>query len=257
MPKIQNVSTPLTARAPTAHAAPKKAAAQAPSQVSKGWAAKTGTVAAKAPRYPEVATTAKAFVDAYAKGSKAISQMDMVASSQGTNKAADALLTRVATELASQLSDRGQDAAGAKVLKDLDGFMKKVGPAKSYYVDPERGSMASLEDNGDRMTKVMNQLARLSAQLGKVNAEPAGEYQQAYNRQAGGMLVQAEADFAGAFMKAYDVNADDAVITKAQTFFKALPRNVDSQVESRGGTLEPLERAGGAATALNDFAKKL
>jgi hypothetical protein len=27
----------------------------------------------------------------------------------------------------------------------------------------------------------------------------------------------------------------------------ALPKNVDSQVESRGGSLEPLERAGGAA----------
>ena len=66
-----------------------------------------------------------------------------------------------------------------------------------------------------------------------------------------------EARFALAFQKAYNEAGDDAVITKAQTFFKALPKNVDSQIESRGGSLEPLERAGGTATALADFAKKL
>ena len=43
----------------------------------------------------------------------------------------------------------------------------------------------------------------------------------------------------------------------AQTFFKALPKNVDSKIENRGGSLEPLERAGGAARALNEFAAKL
>lgn len=254
MPKIQNVSTPVTARAAsTTQAAPKKPAAkpaQAAQTQAAGWGAKTT-------KYPEVATTAKAFVDAYAAGAKAMTQFDMVESSVGTNKAADAMLRHVAGELASQLGDRGKDAAGAKVLKDLDAFFKKTGPAQHYHLDPERGTMAALEDNGDRMTKVLGQLEKLAAQLEKVNAEPAGETQQAYNRSAGGDAVLQEARFALAFQKAYNEAGDDAVITKAQTFFKALPKNVDSQIESRGGSLEPLERAGGTATALADFAKKL
>jgi hypothetical protein len=43
----------------------------------------------------------------------------------------------------------------------------------------------------------------------------------------------------------------------ARKHLKALPKNVDSKIENRGGSLEPLERAGGAARALNEFAAKL
>lgn len=85
-----------------------------------------------------------------------------------------------------------------------------------------------------------------------------GEFQQAYNRHAGGELVRAEANFTLALNAAWAKGGyDDAVFKKAQTFFKALPRSVDSQVESRGGSLEPLERAGAATKALNDFAAAL
>lgn len=258
MPKIQNASTPVIRTPKQAPVAtPKKPAAE-PAKVNGGWAAKTGAVSApKAQKYPEVATAAKNFVDAYAVANKATNQMAMVEGSVGCANAGDALLKRATEELASQLSDRGQDKAAAKVTKDMDAFFKKIGPPKHYRLDPERGTMASLEDNGERMTKVLAQMAKVSAELGKVNKEPAGEYQQAYNRSAGGDEVKAEVDFALKFQKAYNEGGDDAVIKKAQTFFKALPKNVDSQVESRGGSLEPLERAGGAATALNDFAKTL
>jgi len=159
--------------------APKpKATEQA--QVNKGLAPKTsGATAPRAPRYPEVASDAKGFVDAYQKAGKAMN------------------------ELASQLADRGQDAK----------------------------------------------------QLGQVNKEPAGEYQQAYNRQAGGDAVMQEARFAIAFKKAYD--KDEKVGAQVETFFKGLPKKIDSQIESRGGSMEPLERAGGTATALAEMTKKL
>lgn len=258
-----NVSTTAaqrsTPKAPAA--APKKPAAQAQTQAKQGWGAKAATGVTMAPRaqkYPEVATDAKKFVDAYAVGSKAMTQVEMVNSSIGTNKAADQLLKSAVSELASQYADRGMDAKGEKALKDLDAFFKKIGPTVPYHLDAERGTMAALEDNGDRMTKVLGQLAKVSAELGKVNKEPSGENQFAYNRSAGGDLVKAEVDFALSFQKKYNESgADDAVIKKAQTFFKALPKNVDSQVESRGGSMEPLERAGGAAKFLNDFAAAL
>jgi hypothetical protein len=260
MPRIQKSSMPVTV--PNANAqqttAPRKpAASTSQASVKQGWTAGVGSATAK-PKYPEVATTAKNFVDAYAAGNKAMTQVEMVNSSINCNKAADAMLTLLATELSSQYADRGQDAKGAKVQKDLATFFNKVGQPKAYRLDPERGTMASLEDNGARMEKVLAQLQKLSAELGKVNAEPAGEYQQAYNRSAGGDFVKAQADFALKFQKRYsESGADDAVIKKAQTFFKALPKNVDSQVQSRGGSLEPLERAGGAARLINEFAAKL
>jgi hypothetical protein len=267
MPKIAPKPAPRTAAtsnaAPAKPAKPAAAATQAATPKTWGSAKPQGTWAAAgaarpkpAPaQYPPVATNAKAFVDSYALPTN--TQVEMVASSQATNQAADALLNEVATELASQLGDRGQDAAGEKVMKDLNAFMKKLGPAKGYYVDPDRGSMAALEDNGDRQTKVMAQLGKLTAQLNKVNAEPAGENQQAYNRNAAGSAVAAEATFAMKFEKAYNIDGDDALVKQAQSFFKALPKKVDSQVESRGGSMEWLERSGGAATALNDYAAKL
>jgi hypothetical protein len=259
MPKIQP-GTPAavrTARQEPA-AAPKKTVAQAPQQKA-GWAAKTaGTGAASAKvKYPEVATTAKAVVDANAKASKAMSQMDMVAGSVEINKATDGVLKRTMQELSSQLADRGQDQKADAVLKDMDAFFKQVGGAKGYYVDPDRGSMAALEDNGDRMQKVSAKLAEVAAELGKVNAEPSADNQQAYNRSAGGDAVKQEALFTLAFQKAADGGNADKAISAAQTFFKALPKNVDSQIESRGGSMEPLERAGGTATALEEMSKKL
>ena len=183
--------------------APKpKATEQA--QVNKGLAPKTsGATAPRAPRYPEVASDAKGFVDAYQKAGKAMNQMAMVEGSVDINNAADKLLAKTMNELASQLADRGQDAK----------------------------------------------------QLGQVNKEPAGEYQQAYNRQAGGDAVMQEARFAIAFKKAYD--KDEKVGAQVETFFKGLPKKIDSQIESRGGSMEPLERAGGTATALAEMTKKL
>lgn len=52
------------------------------------------------------------------------------------------------------------------------------------------------------------------------------------------------------------VTSGTTKVIDAQTFFKVFPRNVDSQIESRGGSMEPLERAGGTATALADMTKK-
>jgi hypothetical protein len=256
--KIQNgspIARPTQVASRPVETAPKpKATEQA--QVNKGWAPKaSGVSAAKAPKYPEVATDAKAFVDAYKSASKAMSQMDMVEGSVTINNAADKLLKSTMNELASQYADRGQDAKSDAVLKDLEKFMKHLGPAKHYRLDPDRGTMASLEDNGDRMTKLMGKLTSVANELGKVNKEPAGDFQQAYNRNAGGEAVMQEARFAVAFEKAY--NKDEAVLGQAEAFFKTLPKKIDSQIESRGGTMEPLERAGGTATALAEMTKKL
>ena len=226
-----------------------------PERANVGWSPVAGTRPGRA-RYPEVATAAKGFVDAYANASKARSQMEMVAGSVDINHAADALLKRTAEELASQLADRGQDAKSDQVLADLDRFNTQIGPPRGYRMDPERGTMASLEDNGERMDKVMAKLASVAKELGKVNKEPIGEFQQAYNRQAAGEAIMNEALFAGAFQKAYDKNGDDQVIKDAQTFFKGLPKKVDSQDESRGGSLEPLERSGATSAALIDMTKK-
>jgi len=261
MTKIQSkapAAVRTTARAEIA--APTKATAPA-AQAKAGWGPKAASTSASSavsrPKYPEVATGAKGVVDAYAHASKAMSQMDMVAGSVETNKAADAVLTRTMQELSYQLADRGQDQKSEAVLADMASFFKKIGPPKGYRLDPERGTMASLEDNGDRMTKVQAKLAKVAAELGKVNAEPSGDNQQAYNRNSGGEAIRQEALFTLAFQKAADGANGDKAIADTQTFFKALPKKIDSQVESRGGSMEPLERSGGAATALAEMATKL
>lgn len=261
MPKVQSRTTvsPPTTRQPTSAPKPKQKATE--SRTPSGWGPRTnnvgGATGTTRSKYPEVATNAKGVVGAYAQGNKAISQMDMVSGSVQINKATDAVLKRTVEELSVQLADRGQDTKSAAVLADLDAFFKKVGPPKGYRVDPERGSMASLEDNGERMDKVTAKLAQVAAQLGKVNAEPSGDNQQAYNRNAGGESVRQEALFTLAFQKAANGADGDKAISMAQTFFKALPKKIDSQIESRGGSMEPLERAGGTATALKEMSEKL
>lgn len=258
MAKIQSgspIARPTQVASRPIETAPKpKATAQA--QVNKGWAPSTsGVSTAKAPKYPEVASDAKAFVDAHKQAGKAMNQMDMVAGSVTINNAADKVLKNTMQELASQLADRGQDTKADAVLKDLEKFMAKLGPPKQYRMDPERGTMASLEDNGDRLDKVMAKLTSAANELGKVNKEPSADNQQAYNRSAGGDAVMQEARFVVAFDKA--ANKDEKVVGQAEAFFKTLPKKIDSQIESRGGSMEPLERAGGTATALAEMTKKL
>ncbi len=260
MTRIQS-RTPAAAARSTTAAAPKKAAAstaKAP-QAKAGWAPKAASVSAAGKSksaLPMPAPTAKAFVDAYASGTSALSQMAMVASSQTTNQAGDAMLQHVAGELQAQLADRGLDKEADAVGQDLAKFFKSAGPIQAYHLDPDRGTMAALEDNGDRMTKVLGKIGELAAQLGKVNAEPSGENQQAYNRNAGGLSVQREAEFAVAFAHAYEKNGDEQVIKDAQSFFKALPKKVDSQIESRGGSMAPLEFAGATGEALAAMSAK-
>lgn len=261
MPKIQSRVPSQVARPPSkpAASAPKPAAPAA--QAKAGWGTKAASVAGPAAasqaRYPEVATTAKGLVDAHARAAKAMNQRDMVETSVGVNDAMDAVLKRTATELAGQLTERGQGAKADKVLKDLDGFFKKTGPAQHYRMDPERGTMGSLEDNSDRMTKLTAKLDKLAAELGKVNKEPVGDNQRAYNRHGGGEAVRQEALFALTFQKAADGGSSEKAISQAQAFFKALPKKIDSQIEFRGGSMEPLERAGSTAAALEAMSKKL
>jgi hypothetical protein len=246
-------SSQVSAQKPAS--APKATAQASTSQgtVKAGWSPGAG----KAARAPAVAPEVTELLNAYKSAGKAMNQMDMVSGSVDINNKADALLKRVGAELASQLSDRGQEAKGDKVLKDLDTFFKDAGPARGYRMDPERGTMASLEDNGFRMTKVMGKLSQLADQLDKVNKEPAGEWQQAMNRSAGGEAVEQQARFALAFEKAYHGDKGEKALSSAVAFLKALPAKIDAGIESRGGSLEPLERAGGTAAALEAFAKNL
>ncbi|MBI5543858.1 MAG: hypothetical protein HY901_08235 [Deltaproteobacteria bacterium] len=224
----------------------------------------TGSVAApkavaqaSEPEY-SLAPNAKGLVDAHKRAESAQSQVAMVNGSVEINQAADELLRSVAEELSSQLSDRGQETKANDVMANLEKFFEKTGPARGYRLDPERGTMASLEDNGERMDKVMAQLETMVGELRKVNAEPANECQQAYNRQAYGESIAQEGVFALAFEKAYNKAPDTkAVIEKAERFFQNLPGRVESQVESQGGSMEPLERSGALARALAKQAEAL
>lgn len=256
MTRIQSNRPVAAARTETAA---KPAAQQAPAkaEVSKGWAPKAaGAVGrASAAKVPDVAAHARAVVESFVAGNKAMTQVDIVGSTVQHNKAAEAMVQTLATELASQYRDRGNEKAAAKVEKDLASFTRSLGPVKGYYVDPDRGSMAAVEDNGVRSEKLNFKMQELANKLDQVNAEPAGEHQQAYNRHAGGTLISAEAKLLGALGEAM-VNGDSNVAEKTLSFLKALPKKVDSQIESRGGSMEPLERAGGAARAINDFVAK-
>jgi hypothetical protein len=251
VPRIQ--SSQSTPRALTNQpSAQRPATAQAK---TTGKAAVTQAWGTKPSKVPEVATAARGLVDAYREASKATNQQAIVAGSQRVNDAADLLLKRTMTELASQHELRGNTDKADAVLQDLEKFMSKVGPSQPYRLDPERGTMGSLEDNDERLDKVMAKLASASEQLGKVNKKPAAENQQAFNRHAGGEAIRQEARFALAFQKAY--LRDDKVLRQADTFFKALPKKVEGQVESRGGSLEALERFSATSEALAEMTKKL
>lgn len=254
MPRIQSPArTAVTA--PTARTEAKKPAAAAPQQqeVSKGWGPKAAGVGRPArPQVPDVATNARAVVESMVAGNKAMSQMEIVASTVQHNKAAEGMVKDLASELASQYRDRGNEKAAAKVEKDVAKFLKDLPPVKGYYVDPDRGSMAAVEDNGERSEKLNFKIAEFANALDKVNAEPAGDFQHAYNSHARGTLAATEARFVGALGEAL-VNGDGDAAEKALAFLKALPKKVDAQIESRGGSMEPLERAGGAQAALQKY----
>lgn len=255
MSRIQNAPRPAVAAA-TTRPEPKKAAAATTQQaeVSKGWGPKaTGAVGRPSrPPVPDVAANARGVVESMVAGNKAMNQMAIVASTVQHNKAAEAMVKHLALELAQQYRDRGNETAAAKVEKDLASFTKDLGPVKGYYVDPDRGSMAAVEDNGERSEKLNFKLQELANKLDEVNAEPAGEFQQAYNSHARGQLASAEARLVGALGEAL-VNGGEGVAEKALAFLKKLPTQVDAQIESRGGSMEPLERAGGAQAAIQKF----
>lgn len=257
MPRIQSPARPAVT-APAARAEAKKPAAAAAQQqeVSKGWGPKAAGVGRPSrPQIPDVATNARAVVESMVAGNKAMSQMEIVASTVQHNQAAEGMVKDLGAELAAQYRDRGNEKAAAKVEKDLSKFLKDLPPVKGYYVDPDRGSMAAVEDNGERSEKLNFKIAEFANSLDKVNAEPAGEYQQAYNAHARGNLAATEARFVGALGEAL-VNGDEKGAEKALAFLKALPKKVDAQIESRGGTMEPLERSGGAQAALQAYMDK-
>jgi hypothetical protein len=239
----QEPSTPRAAEQAKSSAGPAKA----------GWTPGAG----KAARAPAVAPEVTDLALAFKAAGMALSQMDMVAGSVNINNKADALLMKTATELGAQLQDRGMDAKAVKVVKDLAKFFTQVGPAKGYRMDPERGTMASLEDNGDRLTKVMKKLGELANQLDRVNQKPVAEGQQLYNRQAYGESVEQQARLAIALEEATQQPNGDQKVSSAIAFLKALPAKIDASIESRGGSLEPLERWGGTASALEQFTGKL
>lgn len=247
------MSQKITARSPqalTSTKAPVKNEAAKP-------AAKTQSVAQNtAAKLPQPAPQAKALVDANVNQSKATSQMDMVAGSVQVNKAADELLKFTTQMLAQSLEMHGQSSNAKAVLADTDKLLKSVGEPKGYYVDPQRGSMAALDDNYARQKKVMDRLSTVAAQLEKSNT-PTGDSQMAMNMVSANGSVVAQAKYAVAFQKLYDQQGTEAVLKEAQTFFSKLPKRVDSQIESRGGSLEPLERADATAEALTQATKKL
>ena len=256
MPKIGSRPQPVASAQVSAKpaTAQKKAEATGSQSTQKaGWTPGAGGKA----KPPAVAPEITELVGAYKKAEKAMSQMDMVAGSVEINNAADKLLKRVATELATQYDDRDLGTSAEQVVLEMEKFFRDVGPARGYRMDPERGTMASLEDNGARMDKVLGKLKEMTERLHAVNKEPNGDHQQALNRSAFGESVEQQGRFALAFDKAYHGGNGDKALASASAFLKALPGKIDAGIESRGGSLEPLERAGGTASALEEFSKKL
>jgi len=258
MPRIQQPSprpVSVQSTAPKSPARTPSKTAEQEQPVQRGWAPKTsGVRPSSRPQVPDVATGARAFVEAMIVGQKAMSQVDMVKASIQQNNALEGLVKNTGAELAEQLRFRGDEKGAAKVEKDLASFMKGLKAPQPYHLDRERGTMAALEDNGARAEKLQFKLAELANGLAKANKEPAGEYQAAYNAQARGSLVEAEARFVAALGEAYvNGNGDGKVLDGAMKFLKALPRQIDAKIENRGGSLEPLERDGGAASALTKY----
>ncbi len=239
-----------------------KPAQPAPTKELKtGWspgAKVKGVVAEKAskPKVPQLATETADFVKANISASKKLNMMDMVAGSRDITVAAQKLYTKVAEELAWQIEDRGDAKGAAAVRQEAADFIKGLKAPQNYHLDPKRGTMGALEDNGNRTSDILKAMGHLASRLEKVNRLPAGDYQQAYNSNARGSSVAAEARLAIAFNKAF--TGDDAALeAKSLKFFKDLSTNVDRQIESRGGSMEPMERGELLTDALKKFTAEL
>ncbi len=205
-------------------------------------------------QWPRPAAHAKGVADAYTALFLAETMKGEVAGSVKINTAADRLLTSTAEHLAMQLEDRDQEKPAAQVQAEVKQFLADLGePVKP---NKSRNSQQSVEANLARHEKVLAKLSELADRLATVNAEPNGEHQQAYNRSAIGSAGEQEARFAVALGKAYARNPEKAV-QAANRALTSMPRVVEKQVESHGGSLEQLERSGAESQALKQLIGKL